>query len=176
MTLGGVAADGCQPLLPLLTDVAEEVLACHCDFRGKSSHRLHALSLAAPLFHGTNGCHVLCDDIDHVGRKSNGAQPHDETAAVLLFPDAVDRFARRALAPLDEPAEIVGGLEDRGCRTERRQFIDGSIAKGSDERSIGLFEHTCFTAPQNANRAFVELAPAVRTARFEVIRQLRYAV
>src|SRR5262245_61361324 len=175
MTLGGVAADGRQPLLPVQADVAEEVVACDCDFRGESSHRLHALSLPEPFFHGTKGCQVLRDDFDNVGGKSKDAQPHDETAAVLLLPDPVDRIARR-LAGLDEPTEIVGGLEDRGCRTECSEFIDGSIAKGGDQRSIGVPELAGFIATQNANRASVKLPPPFRAARFDLIRQLRHAV
>src|SRR5213596_1763559 len=111
MTLGGIAADGCQPLLPVLTDVAEEVVARDRDFRGESSHRLHALSLAEPLFHGTKARQVLRHDIEGVGGYPNGVQPHDETAAVLLPPDGVDRFPWHMLAALDEPREVVGGLE-----------------------------------------------------------------
>jgi len=55
-------------------------------------------------------------------------------------------------------------------------LIDGSIAKGGDQRLIRLLQHACVTATQNANRASVKLPRALRAARFELIHQLRYAV
>jgi len=108
MPQGSVAVDGGQPLLAVVTDVSEQVVAGDSNFRRETPNRFHSLRLPKFVFCHAKIRDVIRNDFDPLSRSSDGHQAHDKAASVFSPPRSLDRFYRsRAQAAFDQPVQIV---------------------------------------------------------------------
>ena len=177
MTEDRVAVDGRQPLLAILGDVTEQVVAGDGDLRGEPPDGFHPLRLPQLVFDRAKLGDVFRDDLDRVAADGDGLQPDHEAPAIFPSPRGFEELGRsRVDRAFDQPAQIVGRLEDRGREVDFSQLIGCAIAEQSDERAVRVRDRAVAAASPHAERRALELTAMVVLALIELRLQERHAV
>ena len=130
MSQDRVVMDGREPLLAVLAHISKQVVAGGGHLRRETSDRFHLMRPAEPFFELADFRDVLDDDFDRVSRRGNADQLHDDTAAVFPPPRGLDGFCRAGVeTALDQPMQIVRGLEDRFRKIHLPQFVASAVAE-----------------------------------------------